>query len=76
MWKTWLKGLAAAALNGGAGLGIGILGYWANTAATGTVAPLNGKALGIVSGAGAVIGVINYLVKSPLQPAQPTEAPK
>ncbi len=55
-WKLWLKGLAAAAIGGGA------TGATQVVTTTGTV----NKTTAIVSGVGALVSVLAYLIKSPL----------
>lgn len=63
-WKTWLQGLAAAAIGG---------------AATGATQVVSGtgkvdKTTAIAAGSGALVTVMAYLLKSPIaQPTQPVE---
>lgn len=74
MWKSWLKGLGAAAIGGVSMPATAYLGQWAQatmTAATtpGAVPPkLSGGLLGALALGGGVLGAIGYLMKSPLQP--------
>ncbi len=58
--KTWLKGLASVTLSGGA------TGATQVIATTGTV----NKGTAVVAGIGALVGLLNYLIKSPLQSSQ------
>lgn len=55
-WKTWLQGLAAAAI-GGAATGA------TQAAASGTV----GKTTGIMAGVGGLATVLAYLIQSPIR---------
>lgn len=58
-WKTWLQGLAAAAISGAATAATQSLSQDGKVS-TGTAA---------VGGIGALVGALMYLVKSPLTPA-------
>jgi hypothetical protein len=65
-WKTWLKGFLSAALTGGA------------TGAGQVISTTGHVNLGtaVVAGIGALGGLINYLIQSPLvPPAQVSSAP-
>ena len=74
-WKLWLKGLGAAAANGAIGAVVPIGYNWATAAASGTTPPpVSGQTVGFMAAGAALIGVINYLVKSPRQDAPTTPA--
>lgn len=60
-WKTWLQGAAAAAISGAATGATQVL------STTGTV----NKGTGIIAGIGALVGLLSYFTKSPLQVAPP-----
>ncbi len=67
-WKTWLKGLGAAAANAAVGAVAPVAVNWATQAATGVKPdPLSGSTIGLVSLGAAILGATNYLVKSPRQ---------
>lgn len=70
-WKKILKGLGNAAINGTVGALAPVVYQWATTASTGTPAPISGKAVGYMAAGSAILGVINYILKSPRQTAQP-----
>jgi hypothetical protein len=55
-WKTWLKGLVAAVISGAA-TGLAQVVSTTGSVNTGTA---------VVSGAGALVGAVTYLMKSPL----------
>jgi hypothetical protein len=74
-WKLWGQGLLAAAINGAAGAGLGILGTWATNTMTGTQIPLAGKVVGVMSAAGAIQGTVNYLLQSPRKVEVPATTP-
>jgi hypothetical protein len=71
-WKTWLKGLAAAVIGGTTTTTFGYIGQYAQTAATtGTTPAMSGKVVGSLALGGGLLGVIGYLMKSPLTPVAP-----
>jgi hypothetical protein len=57
-WKAWLQGLAAAAIGGAAA------GATQVVSTTGTV----NKGTAAMSGIGALLAALGYLIKSPLTP--------
>ena len=66
-WKLILKGIGNAALNGVIG-GVAPVAYnWATTAASGqTMQMPSGQTVGFMAVGFAILGVLNYLAKSPL----------
>jgi len=54
--KVWLLGLVSAVLSGAAA-GAGSI----------AISPDNLKQAGVLAGVGAIVGLVNYLTKSPLQ---------
>jgi hypothetical protein len=60
-WKTWLQSLASAAISSAA---MGATTYMQSGS-------MSGKQIGLSAGVGGLIGVLNYLMKSPLQPTPP-----
>lgn len=64
--KNFFKGLGNACLNGAIAATSGLLYNWAAaTTQTGEFAPLAGKGLGALAAGGALLGLFNYLKKSP-----------
>ena len=70
-WKTWLKGLAAAAVNAAIGAVLPVAVNWGSQAMTGAEPePISGGAIGLISAGAAVIGATNYLIKSPREESE------
>lgn len=66
-WKIILKGLGNAAVNG-AIAATATVGYnWAQGASTGQPPAVNGSTVGYMAAGGAILGLLNYLLKSPTQ---------
>ena len=66
-WKSFFKGIGNAALNGVIG-GVAPVAYnWATSAASGQVMQMpSGQTVGFMAAGFAILGVLNYLEKSPL----------
>jgi 1,4-dihydroxy-2-naphthoate octaprenyltransferase len=62
--KNWFKGLGNALLNGGIASAGGAVYQWAQSGGT---SPISWKPVGMLFVSGAVMGVINYFIKSPRQ---------
>jgi len=66
-WKIWLQGLGAAALGGAA---------TATTQVITTTGHVQGTAIGISAGVGALLATLTYFMRSPLQPAAAVPPPQ
>ena len=67
-WEQWLKTLVGGAVSGGANAGLAALGTSAATAIGFTVKPFEPRQLGEMFIAGAVVGALTFLAKSPVPP--------
>lgn len=66
--NKWFKGLGNAALNGAVGVLLPVVYNWAQATASGQPTQFpSGETLGLTGLAAAILGVCNYLVKSPQQ---------
>ena len=72
-WKLFFKGLGNAVSNG-AVAATATVGYqWAQGASAGMPPAVSGKAVGYMALGGGVLGLLNYLMKSPTQTTPPVE---
>jgi hypothetical protein len=67
-WKLFFKGLGAAAAGGAVTSTATFAGQWAQGAATGQKPHVSGAIFGSVALAGALTGVVGYMMHSPRTP--------
>ena len=65
--KNWLKGLGNAAINGAIGAAGGMVYQWIQS---GMSTPMQWKPVGMLAVSGAIMGVVNFFIKSPRQEAK------
>lgn len=66
-WKKFFRGLGNAAINAVVGAVLPLAVNWGQGAMTGSAPEVSGGTIGMMSAGAAVLGVCNYLVKSPNQ---------
>lgn len=68
--NSWIRGLIAAVVTGGATSGLSALGISVADAAGAEIGGLNLKQVGILFGSGALVGLLAYLKQSPIPPPE------